>query len=150
MAAKTPLAIRIAMSLQRGWVRPLLFLCLVITLWDVSIRLFNVPSYQIPTPTAVLLALYTDAGPLLTQAIPTTIAAVAGFVLSAVFGILAAVLIAGSRSIESYVYPLLVFSQSIPKVAIAPLFVVWFGFGILPKILSAFLIGFFPVVVSAV
>jgi NitT/TauT family transport system permease protein len=150
MAAKTPLAIRIAMSLQRGWVRPLLFLCLVITLWDVSIRLFNVPSYQIPTPTAVLFALYTDAGPLLTQAIPTTIAAVAGFVLSAVFGILAAVLIAGSRNVENYVYPLLVFSQSIPKVAIAPLFVVWFGFGILPKILSAFLIGFFPVVVSAV
>jgi NitT/TauT family transport system permease protein len=86
----------------------------------------------------------------LTQAIPTTIAAVAGFILSAVFGILVAVLIAGSRSVESYVYPLLVFSQSIPKVAIAPLFVVWFGFGILPKILSAFLIGFFPVVVSAV
>ena len=90
MAARTPFAIRIAMSLQRGWVRPLLFLCLVITLWDVSIRLFNVPSYQIPTPTAVLFALYTDAGPLLTQAIPTTIAAVAGFILSAVFGILVA------------------------------------------------------------
>ena len=119
MAAKTPLAIRIAMSLQRSWLRPLLFLGLVIVLWDVSIRLFNVPSYQIPTPTAVLFALYTDAGPLWTQAIPTTIAAVGGFVLSAVFGILAAVLIAGSRTIENYVYPLLVFSQSIPKVAVS-------------------------------
>jgi NitT/TauT family transport system permease protein len=52
--------------------------------------------------------------------------------------------------VESYVYPLLVFSQSIPKVAIAPLFVVWFGFGIFPKIISAFLLGFFPVVVSTV
>ena len=59
-------------------------------------------------------------------------------------------LIAGSRTVESYVYPLLVFSQSIPKIAIAPLFVVWFGFGMLPKVLSAFLLGFFPVVVSAV
>jgi NitT/TauT family transport system permease protein len=56
----------------------------------------------------------------------------------------------GSRTVESYVYPLLVFSQSIPKIAIAPLFVVWFGFGMLPKVLSAFLLGFFPVVVSAV
>ena len=59
-------------------------------------------------------------------------------------------LIAGSRTVESYVYPLLVFSQSIPKIAIAPLFVVWFGFGIIPKVISAFLLGFFPVVVSAV
>jgi NitT/TauT family transport system permease protein len=59
-------------------------------------------------------------------------------------------LIAGSRTVESYVYPLLVFSQSVPKIAIAPLFVVWFGFGIFPKIISAFLLGFFPVVVSAV
>ena len=51
---------------------------------------------------------------------------------------------------ESYIYPLLVFSQSVPKIAIAPLFVVWFGFGIIPKVISAFLLGFFPVVVSAV
>ena len=53
-------------------------------------------------------------------------------------------------TVESYVYPLLVFSQSVPKVAIAPLFVVWFGFGIIPKVISAFLLGFFPVVVSTV
>ena len=54
------------------------------------------------------------------------------------------------RVVESFVYPLLVFSQSIPKVAIAPLFVVWFGFGVVPKIIAAFLLGFFPVVVSTV
>src|SRR3569623_410857 len=59
-------------------------------------------------------------------------------------------LIAGSKTGESYIYPLLVFSQSVPKVAIAPLFVVWFGFGIIPKVIAAFLLGFFPVVVSAV
>src|SRR3546814_19187068 len=59
-------------------------------------------------------------------------------------------LIAGSRTVEAYVYPLLVFSQSVPKIAIAPLFVVWFGFDMLPKLLSAFMLGFFPVVVSAV
>jgi NitT/TauT family transport system permease protein len=61
-----------------------------------------------------------------------------------------AMLIAGSRTVESYVYPLLVFSQSIPKVAVAPLFVVWFGFGMAPKVISAFLLGFFPVVVAGV
>ena len=84
------------------------------------------------------------------QAWPTTYATICGFLLSAVFGILIAMLIAGSKTVESYIYPLLVFSQSVPKVAIAPLFVVWFGFGIIPKVISAFLLGFFPVVVSAV
>jgi NitT/TauT family transport system permease protein len=52
--------------------------------------------------------------------------------------------------VESFVYPLLVFSQSVPKIAIAPLFVVWFGFGIIPKVICAFMLGFFPVVVSTV
>ena len=59
-------------------------------------------------------------------------------------------MIAYSRTVESFVYPLLVFSQSVPKIAIAPLFVVWFGFGIIPKVIAAFLLGFFPVVVSTV
>ena len=87
---------------------------------------------------------------LLRQAWPTTYATICGFLLSALFGIPVAMLIAGSKTVESYVYPLLVFSQSVPKIAIAPLFVVWFGFGIIPKVISAFLLGFFPVVVSAV
>ena len=87
---------------------------------------------------------------MLRQSWPTTYATICGFLLSAVFGIPVAMLIAGSRTVESYVYPLLVFSQSVPKIAIAPLFVVWFGFGIIPKVISAFLLGFFPVVVSAV
>ena len=73
-----------------------------------------------------------------------------GFGLSILFGIPIAMLIAYSRLVESYVYPLLVFSQSVPKIAIAPLFVVWFGFGIFPKVISAFLLGFFPVVVATV
>ena len=135
---------------QSAWVRPVLFLVLLIVLWDVAIRIFRIPPYQIPKPADVLLTLWTEGPQLLQQAVPTTIATVQGFLLSAVFGIGIAVLIAGSRTVESYVYPLLVFSQSIPKIAIAPLFVVWFGFGMMPKVLSAFLLGFFPVVVSAV
>src|SRR4029450_447809 len=135
---------------QSAWVRPVLFLVLLIVLWDVAIRIFRIPPYQTPKPADVLLTLWTEWAQLRQQAVPTTIATVQGFLLSAVFGIGIAVLIAGSRMVESYIYPLLVFSQSIPKIAIAPLFVVWFGFGMMPKVLSAFLLGFFPVVVSAV
>ncbi len=139
-----------AFSINAPWLRPLALLALTIVLWDVTVRIFKIPPYLIPKPYDVILTFWTDGRELLRQAVPTTIATVSGFLLSALFGIPAAMLIASSRTVESYVYPLLVFSQSIPKVAIAPLFVVWFGFGIMPKIISAFLLGFFPVVVSGV
>lgn len=132
------------------WLRPLIFMVLLIVLWDLAIRIFHIPPYQVPAPVDVMVTLWNEWPMLLSEAVPTTAATLYGFLLSALFGIPVAMLIASSRTIESYVYPLLVFSQSIPKVAIAPLFVVWFGFGMLPKVLSAFLLGFFPVVVSAV
>jgi len=136
--------------LQAAWLRPLIFLLLLIALWDGAIRVFHIPPYQVPAPYDVVVTLWQEWPKLLAEAWPTTIATVEGFLLSAAFGIPVAMAIAGSRTVESYVYPLLVFSQSIPKIAVAPLFVVWFGFGMLPKVLSAFLLGFFPVVVSAV
>jgi ABC-type nitrate/sulfonate/bicarbonate transport system, permease component len=136
--------------LTSAWIRPIIFLVAMIVLWDLAIRLLHIPPYQVPAPQDVLATLWNDWPMLLSQAWPTTVATVWGFLLTVVFGIPMAMLIAGSRTVESYVYPLLVFSQSIPKIAIAPLFVVWFGFGMLPKVLCAFLLGFFPVVVSAV
>jgi len=139
-----------AKVLNAAWVRPVLFLVLMVVAWDLTIRLFKIPAYQIPAPADVVAVLRSDWPELLRQSWPTTYATVCGFLLSAAFGIPVAMLIAGSRTVESYVYPLLVFSQSVPKIAIAPLFVVWFGFGIVPKVISAFLLGFFPVVVSAV
>ena len=140
----------VSRALNAAWVRPFLFLIFIVVLWDVTIRVFRIPAYQIPSPGDVLAVLKTEWPELLRQSWPTTYATICGFLLSAVFGIPVAMLIAGSKTVESYVYPLLVFSQSVPKIAIAPLFVVWFGFGIIPKVISAFLLGFFPVVVSAV
>ncbi|OYZ98103.1 MAG: ABC transporter permease, partial [Rhizobiales bacterium 17-65-6] len=114
-------------------VKPVALLVVLVVLWDVSVRLFKVPPYLIPAPWDVLMAFRTEGVMLLQEAVPTTIATVSGFALSALIGIPLAMMIAGSKTVESYLYPLLVFSQSIPKVAIAPLFVVWFGFGMVPK-----------------
>jgi NitT/TauT family transport system permease protein len=136
--------------MKLSWIKPIVFLVLLLVGWDLAIRLFHIPPYQVPAPYDVLITLQQEWPNLLTQAWPTTLATLWGFALSALFGIPVAMLIAGSKTVEDYVYPLLVFSQSIPKIAIAPLFVVWFGFGILPKVLCAFLLGFFPVVVSSV
>jgi NitT/TauT family transport system permease protein len=147
MAATKPFLQRVLLS---AWFRPLIFLVAMIVVWDLAIRVFGIPPYQIPAPKDVLLTLWNEWPMLLRETWPTTVSTLWGFLLTVIFGIPIAMLIAGSRTIESYIYPLLVFSQSIPKIAIAPLFVVWFGFGTLPKVLSAFLLGFFPVVVSAV
>ena len=142
--------VRLPYRLRVAWLEPLSFLILLGISWDVTIRLFGIPRYQIPTPADVVIALCHEWPMLLAEASPTTLATMAGFLLSAAFGIPVAMLIASSRLVESYVFPLLVFSQSIPKIAIAPLFVVWFGFGMTPKMLLAFLLGFFPIVVSSV
>ena len=119
-------------------------------LWDLTIRVFRIPPYLIPSPWSVVQQLVAEWPKLWREALVTTWATLGGFGLSILFGIPMALAIAYSRTIESFVYPLLVFSQSVPKVAIAPLFVVWFGFGIFPKIVCAFMLGFFPIVVSTV
>ena len=131
-------------------VRPLLLVVAILVGWDVAVRIFRIPPYLIPAPTLVVEQLIAQWPLLLRESLPTLYATLGGFLLSALFGIPVALLIASSRTVESYLYPLLVFSQSVPKIAVAPLFVVWFGFGIVPKIIAAFLLGVFPVVVSTV
>ena len=81
---------------------------------------------------------------------PTLVAIIGGFALSVVIGIPLATLIVFSRLAERIIYPPMIASQAIPKVAVAPLFVVWMGFGVIPKIWIAFLIAFFPVVIDTV
>ena len=117
---------------------------------DLAIRLSASRRYLIPSPWSVVRQLVNEWPRLLKESIPTTYATLGGFAMSIAFGIPMALVIAYSRTVESFVYPLLVFSQSVPKIAIAPLFVVWFVFGIVPKVIAAFMLGFFPIVVSTV
>jgi NitT/TauT family transport system permease protein len=132
------------------WTRPLILVVLLLVLWDLAIRVFGIKPYLIPAPEAVVRQLVAEWPKLWKESLVTTYATLGGFALSIAFGVPMALLIAYSRTVESFVYPLLVFSQSVPKIAIAPLFVVWFGFGIIPKVICAFMLGFFPVVVSTV
>ncbi len=130
--------------------KPFILLATLFVLWDLAIRVFAIPPYLIPSPSDVAVQLYKEGPRLLQESAVTTQATLGGFALSILFGVPVAMAIAYSRIVETFVYPLLVFSQSVPKIAIAPLFVVWFGFGLAPKVISAFLLGFFPVVVATV
>lgn len=132
------------------WIRPVLLIAFVVVAWDLAIRVFHVPAYLVPPPAEVAKTFAAEWRMLLTESLPTIWATLGGFVASVLIGVPLAMIIAYSTTVEGFLYPLLVFSQSIPKVAIAPLFVVWFGFGLLPKVIVAFLLGFFPIVVSTV
>jgi NitT/TauT family transport system permease protein len=121
-----------------------------VVIWEFGVRLGNVPAYLLPPPTAIFKSLVNDWKVIYLNIFPTLIAIIGGFALSVVIGIPLATVIVFSRFAERMLYPPMIASQAIPKVAIAPLFVVWMGFGVMPKVWIAFLIAFFPVVIDTV
>lgn len=121
----------------------------IFVLWEAGVWIAKVPAYLLPPPSAVFSRIVTDSSSIIGHTLTTTNEVMIGFVLSIVISLPLAALLAQFRPAERALYPVLVASQTIPKVAIAPLLVVWFGFGLLPKILIAFLICFFPIVVDA-
>ncbi|TDE14017.1 ABC transporter permease [Jiangella asiatica] len=135
--------------LSATW-RPGLILVLLWVGWWIVTAAEVFPAYLVPTPGDVWATLIEDWEMLAEHTWVTTYETVVGFVLAAVIGMLAAVLIVYSPTLEKALYPLILFAQVIPKIAIAPILVVWFGFGPMPKVILAVLIAFFPVVVSGV
>lgn len=133
-----------------GWVYPMAALAVVAVLWDLAIRVFDVPPFILPAPLAVLGAIVADFPWLVEHAGVTLREVLGGFALSVLMGVSLALLIVSSKLVEKTVHPLLVGSLAVPKIAIAPIFIIWFGFGIAPKIFMAFLLSLFPIVIGAV
>jgi NitT/TauT family transport system permease protein len=131
-----------------GIVAPVAVVIALLALWEAATRVFAIPLFLLPPPSAIALSMQANASLLLTNGWVTTVEIVLGFLLSIVVGIPLALAIFLWPAFSRSVLPLLVSSQAMPKVAIAPLLLVWFGFGLLPKVLIAFLIAFFPVVIN--
>lgn len=129
---------------------PALVIFAVVLVWAVMVRWFAIPDYLLPAPQDVAARTIKEAPVLWRNGLYTLSSVLAGFAAGVVIGVPLAFMIVMNRSIERVATPFLVMSQTIPKVAIAPILVVWLGFGILPKIAIVFLISFFPIVVSAV
>jgi NitT/TauT family transport system permease protein len=127
---------------------PICIVIVLLVLWEVGTRVFDVPVFLLPSPSAIGESMVKNAGLLLQNGWVTTIEIMLGFLLSIVVGIPLALAIFLWPPFSRSVMPLLVSSQAMPKVAVAPLFLVWFGFGVLPKVLIAFLIAFFPIVIN--
>jgi putative hydroxymethylpyrimidine transport system permease protein len=127
-----------------------LLLAALAAAWELAVRLLDVPDYLLPPPSRVLGALVDDAGLLAGAAASTLTTAVLGLVLGATSGVGLAVAMVASERVRAALYPLTVVSQSVPMVVLAPLFVVWFGFGLLPRVLVVALVAFFPVALATV
>jgi len=119
-------------------------------LWSAGVRVFEIPDYLLPAPEDVIRRIARDWHVLARNASYTLQSVLSGFAAAVLVGVPLAFAVVLSRSVERVTMPFLVMSQTIPKVAIAPILVVWLGFGILPKIAIVFLIAFFPIVVSTV
>lgn len=125
-------------------------LLVFVALWEALAALTGLPSWILPRPSQIFLEFAQDYREYLFQAGSTLVTTLAGFGLACVFGPILAVLIVYSRLFEASVFPLLISFNSIPKIALAPLFVIWLGTGAQARISVSFLIAFFPVVIDTI
>jgi len=133
-----------------GIAYPALVLLAALVLWEAGTRSFGVPAYILPPPSQIVKVMQEKMPLLLHHGWVSTVEVVLGFLLSVVVGIPLALATFLWPPFARSVYPLLVSSQAVPKMAVAPLFIVWFGFGLMPKVFIAFLIAFFPIVINTV
>jgi len=127
---------------------PASLVALVLGAWEGTVRALHVPLYILPPPSRVVLAFFTHLPTLARHGTTTLVEILLGLAVAALFGFLLAVALHASTSLERALRPFIVASQMVPVFAIAPLLVVWLGYGVWPKVVVTALIGFFPVVVS--
>ena len=120
----------------------------VLMVWHFWVVLFGVKEFILPTPIAALQTLFQGKFRWPMNFMATFYEVVGGFLVSGLIGVLLGIAVVWSEWLKRSILPLLVFLNSLPKIAVAPLFMIWFGYGILPNILIVFLISFFPVVVN--
>jgi NitT/TauT family transport system permease protein len=140
---------RLSRFARAAW-PPVLLLAFILLVWWFVTDQGWVKPYLVPTPGQVWDRIIQDWSSLMYHSYVTLYETVVGFLLASVLGLATALAIASSKAVEKTLYPIVLFAQVIPKIAIAPLIVVWFGNDLAPKIILAVLIAFFPVVVSGV
>jgi NitT/TauT family transport system permease protein len=138
------------MKLSKSFERwsPFVLLAFILLLWQAAVALFKVPEYIFPSPWQIAQQFSEFGGPILAAAWKTFWVTMLGFALAIVVGVLLGFLVGSSRMAYAALYPLLVAFNAVPKAAVVPILVVWFGIGFGPGVLTAFLISFFPITVN--
>jgi NitT/TauT family transport system permease protein len=128
---------------------PFVGILVFLAVWEAGVAIFKAPAYLLPAPTQIFETFIAELPKLLYHGWVTAYEMLLGYGLAVGIAIPLAIAITASQRFDRFVMPTLLFFQVVPKVAIAPLFLVWFGVGALPKVLVAFLISFFPIVIDA-
>ncbi|GAB4523689.1 MAG: ABC transporter permease [Roseibium sp.] len=116
--------------------------------WEASVHVFDLPVFILPAPTDIFEAIVKYWSPIWKNSAQTLFTTVLGFLLAVVGGLALGLAIGWSRAVYAGLYPLMIGFNSVPKVAVVPILVIWFGIGTIPAVLTAFLIAFFPIVVN--
>jgi NitT/TauT family transport system permease protein len=127
---------------------PALFTIALFVIWEVVCKAFQVPLAILPAASDVFIALWQYRKPIADNSWVTLWTTLAGFGIATAFGLLLGIAIGWHRAIYAGIYPVLIGFNSVPKVAVVPVLILWFGLGEIPAILTAFLISFFPIVVN--
>ena len=127
------------------FLKPSFIILIILTLWQLLITLSNVPPYILPSPASVIQATISHAGSIGGHAIITLIEMTSGLIIGTVLGSSSALLLSYYRPARQWLMPILVISQAIPVFAIAPILVLWLGYGMISKVAMAVLIIYFPV-----
>jgi NitT/TauT family transport system permease protein len=128
----------------------LLLVALLLIAWELGVRLLGIKEYLLPPPSRIWIEFTKRSDIVMGGAWVTTQEILGGYLVAVLVSIPFALAVTYSRFMENAVYPVVVFLQIVPKIAIAPLFIIWFGFGYAPKLLIVFLLSFFPIVVSSI
>ena len=131
-----------------GRLAPWLTALVCVILWWLIVAVFGIKSFILPSPWETLKALYAYRGPLFTNGLATLFTTLLGFGLAVGVGLVLGILVGSSRLVYQALYPLLVAFNSVPKAALVPIFVIWFGAGTMPAVITAFMLSFFPVVAN--
>src|SRR5262245_17100174 len=148
---KVPAKPRRHSRLRRKAVRsalPWVVIIAIFVLWEIVVRAFDIEQFVLPAPTAIIAAGWEWRAEMLSNAWQTLMTTTVGFSFAVIFGLVGGVLFGSSTLIYDGFYPALVGFNSIPKVAVIPILVIWFGIGTVPAIITAFLIAFFPILVN--
>jgi NitT/TauT family transport system permease protein len=135
--------------LADAWL-PIAFAVFLFALWEGAVHLFEVELYILPPPSKIFVQFVRHFARIWEYTLVTGWESLAGFLLAIVFGVPLALVVAFSSVLRRTLYPLAVTLEMVPKIAFAPVFVTWFGFGIQPKILIVILVCFFPILLNGI
>jgi len=156
VVAQPAMAPRVAPGIGRlrrltgSWLPAALIVLVLLGIWEGYVRLWAVPKWLLPAPSVIIMTLVVSRELLLDHTLVTLLEVVVGFGLSLLSGVLLACGIAASRTLERALYPFVIASQMVPIIVIAPLLLIWVGYGLTPKIIVVALTAFFPIVVNMV